>query len=138
MGAALVAMALPASAAAETFRGQTAQRKPVTIQTKPNDELRKATWRWNTANCSDRSLRLKTQTTVLKQPKRSKPGYFKAKGSYKVKYNDATIRFEVRTMGRQKRADRWSGTFSGKAFVDLKKGGDVVCKLRKIDWAATS
>jgi hypothetical protein len=134
---ALLCLVLPASAAADTFRGQTSQRKPVTIETRPDGELRKGTWRWE-AGCDRKNLRLKTQTTVLRNAQRSKPGYFKAKGSYKAKFRDARIRFEVAMTGRQKQPNRWAGTFAGKAFVDLKGGGNAVCKLRKVDWAAKS
>ena len=134
---ALLCLALPASASAEVFKGQTAQRKPVTIKATPEGELKKATWRWK-AGCERKDLRLKTQTTVLKRAQRSKPGYFKAKGFYTAKFRDARIRFEVSMMGRLKRADRWAGTFAGKARVKLRNGDKTTCKLRRVDWAATS
>lgn len=135
--AALVALALPATAGAETFRGETVQGKPVTIKTKPTGELRKGTWRWK-AGCERKDLRLRTQTTVLKSAKRSEPGYFKAKGSYTARFRDANIRFTVWIEGRRKRVDRWAGTFKAKARVKLKRGGRALCTLRRVRWAATN
>ncbi len=64
--------------------------------------------------------------------------YFKAKGSNTAKFRDARIRFNVSMMGRLKRPDRWAGTFAGKARVKLRNGDKTTCKLRRVDWAATS
>lgn len=136
IAASLAALALPASASAETFRGKTVQGKPVTLQTRPDGEVRKVVWRWNTTTCEDSDLRLKTQSTVLKNPQ-GKPGSFSSKGAYTVKYSDAKIRFKIVSAGRQRSAGRWSGTFKAKAVVDLEDGDEVLCKLRRIDWAAT-
>lgn len=137
IAASLAALALPVSASAESFRGKTAQGKPVTLQTRPDGEVRTVVWRWNTTACEDSDLRLKTQSTVLKDP-RGKPGSFASKGSYTVKYSDAKIRFKVISDGRQRSPGRWSGTFKARVFVDLEEGDEVFCKLRRIDWAATS
>ncbi len=134
--AAVVALALPASAAAETFRGKTAQGKPVTLETRPDGEVRKVVWRWNTGDCKDNDLRLKTQSTVLKSPRSREPGSFSAGGSYNVAYSDARIRFEVRSDGRQVSPTEWSGTFRATAEVNLDRGQDTTCKLRRIDWTA--
>jgi hypothetical protein len=136
VGAAVAALALPAVAAAETFKGQTVQGKPVTIETRPDGQLRKATWRWSTKNCDEPGLRLKTQFTRLRDPKRSRPGYFKAKGTYRVRFSDSKVRFEVSSIGRQRSPQRWSGTFRAEAFVKLDDGRRVNCKLRRIEWAA--
>jgi hypothetical protein len=135
---AAAALALPSAAAAETFRGKTAQGKPVSLETRPDGEVRKVTWRWRTSSCKDSNLRLKTQSTVLKSPRSRKPGRFASDGSYKVRFSDATIRFKVSAAGRQRSPNRWSGTFKAKAIVDLKRGRDTVCKLRRVDWAATT
>jgi hypothetical protein len=132
------ALALPSAAAAETFRGKTAQGKPVSLETRPDGEVRKVTWRWRTSSCKDSDLRLKTQSTVLKNPRSRKPGTFASKGSYVAEFSDATIRFKVSSAGRQRSPSRWSGTFKAKAIVDLKRGKDTVCKLRRISWAATT
>lgn len=135
---AAAALTLPASAAAETFRGETAQGKPVTLQTTPEGEVRKVVWRWNTTSCEDRDLRLKTQSTALKFPRSRKPGSFAADGSYVVDYSDARIRFKISAVGRLRSPNRWSGTFRAKALVNLDRGQDTTCKLRRIDWAARS
>lgn len=134
----LAAVALPASAAAETFAGKTQQGKPVTIKTGPDGELRKASWRWSTTSCDQGNLRLRTQATVLKTPKRSKPGFFTAKGAYKSEFTDATIRFRIASTGRQRSPTRWSGTFKAEATVNLEDGPTVDCGLRRIGWAATA
>jgi hypothetical protein len=139
LGACVVAFAVPATAAAETFRGKTAQGKPVTLETRPDGEVRKVVWRWRTTKCDDdASLRLKTQTTVLKNPRSRRPGSFAADGAYEVEYTDAKIRFKVSSVGRQRSPSRWSGTFKAKAIVDLDRGHDTVCRLRRISWAATT
>lgn len=138
IAAAATLLALPALAAAETFRGQTAQGRPVTIETRPDRELRKAVWVWKTTGCSRGGLRLKTQTTRLRAPKQSRPGFFTAKGNYKIRFSDAKVRFEVESTGRQRSETRWSGTFRAKAFVKLDDGERLTCRLRPIDWAATS
>jgi hypothetical protein len=134
--AAAVALVLPAGASAETFTGKTVQGKQVVIETRPNDELRKATWRWNTKNCDEPGVTLRTQFTRLRTPKRSRPGYFKAKGTYRVEFSDSTVRFEVSSTGRRRGQRRWTGTFRATASVNLNDGGQVECKLRRIDWAA--
>jgi len=136
IAAALIALALPASAAAETFRGKTAQGKPVTLETRPDGEVRKVVWRWNTGDCEDNDLRLKTQSTVLKSPRSREPGSFSAGGSYAVDYSDARIRFKVASDGRQLSPTQWSGTFRAKAIVNLDRGQDTSCRLRRIDWSA--
>jgi len=133
---ALVALALPASAVAETFRGKTAQGKPVTLETRPDGEVRKVVWRWNTGDCKDNDLRLKTQSTVLKSPRSRELGSFSAGGSYTVDYSDARIRFKVLSDGRQLSPTEWSGTFRAKAMVNLDRGPDTSCRLRRIDWTA--
>lgn len=135
--AAVALLALPAAASAERFSGETAQGKPVKIVSTPEGELRKATWRWQ-ATCKRKGLRLRPMTTVLTTARRSKPGFFKGKGSYKVRARDARIRVFVAMVGRQKRPDRWTGTFKAKAYVDLKDGPKSVCKLRRIGWTAKS
>lgn len=132
------ALALPASASAETFRGQTAQGKPVILETRPDGSIRKVSWQWRTTKCTQGNLRLKTQTTVLKNPRSRRPGSFAVDGSYKVDYSDATIRFKVDSSGTQRSPNRWSGTFKAKAIVDLDRGEDTVCKLRRLNWAATT
>lgn len=136
IAAALVCVALPATASAAEFRGKTAQGKPVSIKTNAAGELTRGVWQWGTGDCEKRNLRLKTQSTVLRKAQKSKPGYFKGKGRYKVNFKDAKIRFEVAMDGRQKRANRWKGTFKAEARVDLKRGGKTTCKLRRIDWSA--
>ncbi|MCD6014866.1 MAG: hypothetical protein K0R88_950 [Solirubrobacterales bacterium] len=136
VGAVLALLALPGSALAETFEGQTVQGKPVVIETRPNGELRKGTWRWKTKECDEPGISLRTQFTRLRTPKRSKPGYFKAKGTYRVRFSDSKVRFEVSSTGRQRGSRRWAGSFKAKAFVDLNDGPRVTCKLRRIDWAA--
>jgi hypothetical protein len=136
IGASLALLALPGSAAAETFTGRTVQGKQVVIETRPDGELRKATWRWNTKNCDEPGVTLRTQFTRLRTPKRSRPGYFKAKGTYRVEFSDSTVRFEVSSTGRQRGARRWAGTFRARAFVNLDAGGRVECKLRRVEWAA--
>lgn len=134
---AMVALLVPASAAAETFRGKTTQGKPVRIETRPDGELRKAVWRWETTTCAgDPGLRLLTQTTRLRTPNNSRPGFFRAKGVYRVRFSDAKVRFEVSGTGRQRTPERWTGSFRAKAFVKLDRGGRAVCRLRRIDWAA--
>jgi hypothetical protein len=134
--AAAAALVLPGGAAAETFTGKTVQGKHVVIQTTPSRELRKATWRWSTKNCDRPGVTLRTQFTRLRTPKRSRPGYFKAKGVYRVEFTDSTVRFEVSSIGRQRGQRRWSGTFLARAFVALNDGGRVECKLRRINWTA--
>jgi hypothetical protein len=136
IGTSLALLALPGAAAAETFTGKTVQGKQVVIETRPDGELRKATWRWSTKNCDEPGVTLRTQFTRLRTPKRSRPGYFKAKGTYRVEFSDSTVRFEVSSTGRQRSQRRWSGTFRARAFVDLDAGGRVECKLRRISWAA--
>lgn len=134
-----VALLLSASAAAETFRGKTAQGKPVTLSTKPDGEVRKVVWRWNTTSCEDDGeLRLKTQSTVLKYPRSRRAGSFATDGAYVADFSDARIRFKVSAVGHQRSAQRWSGTFRAKARVNLDRGEDTTCKLRRVDWAATS
>jgi hypothetical protein len=134
--AAAVALVLPAGASAETFTGKTVQGKQVVIETTPSRELRKATWRWSTKNCDRQGVSLRTQFTRLRTPKRSRPGYFKAKGVYRVEFTDSTVRFEVSSVGRQRSQRRWSGTFRARAFIALNEGGRVTCKLRRVSWAA--
>lgn len=138
IGASLALLALPGSAAAETFTGTTVQGKQVVIETRPDGELRKASWRWNTKNCDEPGVTLRTQFTRLRTPERSRPGYFKAKGTYRVEFSDSTVRFEVSSTGRQRSHRRWAGTFRARALVNLDDGGRVECKLRRIDWAAKS
>jgi hypothetical protein len=136
LSAIAVATLSPAAAAAETFEGNTVQGKPVTIETRPDGELRKATWRWSTKDCDEPGIRLRTQFTRLRTPKRSKPGYFKAKGTYKVEFSDSDVRFEVASTGRQRSPERWNGTFKATALVKLEDGSKVNCRLRRIAWAA--
>ena len=137
LAASLALLALPGSAAAETFSGKTVQGKQVVIKTTPTRELRKATWRWSTKNCDRPGVTLRTQFTRLRTPKRSRPGYFKAKGVYRVEFTDSTVRFEVSSIGRERSQRRWSGTFRARAFVALNDGGRVECELRRINWTAT-
>ena len=134
--AAAAAMVFPVGAAAETFSGKTVQGKQVVIETTPTSELRKATWRWSTKDCDRPDVTLRTQFTRLRTPKRSRPGYFKAKGTYRVEFTDSTVRFEVSSIGRQRSPRRWAGTFRARAFVALTDGGRVECKLRRINWTA--
>jgi hypothetical protein len=134
--AAAAALVFPAAAAAETFTGKTVQGKRVVVETRPDGELRKASWRWNTKDCDRPGTSLRTQFTRLRTPKRSRPGYFKAKGTYRVKFSDSTVRFEVSRTGRQRSRRRWAGTFRARAFIKLDSGRRIECKLRRIDWAA--
>jgi hypothetical protein len=134
--AAVIAMAFPAGASAETFTGKTVQGKPVVIETRPDGELRKASWRWSTKNCDEPGVSLRTQFTRLRTPKRSRPGYFKAKGVYRAEFTDSTVRFEVSSIGRQRSRRRWAGTFRARAFINLDDGGRIECKLRRVEWAA--
>ena len=112
------------------------QGKPVVIETRPDGTLRQATWRWRTSKCNEPGIQLRTQFTRLRNPKRSRPGYFTAKGTYRVRFSDSKVRFEVAGIGRQRTPKRWSGSFRAKAFVNLDDGSRVKCRLRRIDWAA--
>jgi hypothetical protein len=133
----LALLAFPGSAGAETFTGKTVQGKQVVIETTPSRELRKATWRWRTKNCDRPGVTLRTQFTRLRTPMRSRPGYFKARGVYRVEFTDSTVRFEVSSVGRQRGQRRWSGTLRARAFVALNDGGRIDCKLRRNNWTAT-
>lgn len=130
--------ALPASAGAETFQGNSAQGKKVVLTTTPNGELRRLSIRWRTRDC-DNGSRMHTRWTSFVQPvDESRPGSFADQGAFTTHYSDATVRFVTAARGSQGASGRWSGTFKIKAHIVRKPGGSVDdCRLGPISWNAS-
>ena len=131
--AALLA-ALPATADASVFRGETAKGRPASVVTGSDGLLRAARVNWRTS-CSSGSFA--TKTSFLRPHDVSTPGTFRDSGMYRTRANGYRFRTTASIRGTKVGDRRWRGRFSAKVLVTRKGRYVDTCRLRRLSWSAT-
>ena len=130
--AALLA-ALPATADAAIFRGETSRGRPASVVIGSDGLLRAARVNWRT-DC--RSGTFSTKTIFLRPHDASTPESFRDSGTYRTRGNSYRFRTTASIRGTRMSERRWRGRFSAKVLVTRKGRYVDTCRLRRLSWSA--
>ena len=129
-------LAVPGTAEAATFRGETSQGRPAKLRAGA-DGPNYFSLRWR-LNCTN-NLYINTRTRFEPEFKQRTPDRLVDGGSYASPVDDQGYKFraQVRVDATRASATRWTGTFRAKAVV--RRRGAIVgrCAAKTISWQVT-
>jgi hypothetical protein len=124
--------AVPATADAAVFRGDTSQGRPASLVIGSDGLLRAARVNWRT-EC--RSGRFKTKTSFLRPHDASAPESFRDSGTYRTRGAGYRFRTTASVRGHKVGERRWRGRFSAKVLVTRDGRYVDTCRLRRLNWS---
>lgn len=130
---AAVLAALPATADAAVFRGDTSQGRPASVVIGSDGLLRAARVNWRT---SCRSGSFKTKTSFLRPHDASTAESFRDSGTYRSRGDGYRFRTTASIRGHKSGEGRWRGRFSAKVLVSRNGRYVDTCRLRRLNWSA--
>ena len=129
-----LAVVLPATASAATWKGKTRQGRAVVVHAGDNGTVNRIRIGWK-ARCG--SGNYSSRTLFLPPLDSATSSTFADAGSYRARPEGYQARIWVRIAGNLDAGEQtWSGTFRVK--VRVSKGGEHVdtCRLRRLRWSA--
>ena len=129
-----LAVVLPATASAATWKGKTRQGRAVVVHAGDNGTVNRIRIGWK-ARCG--SGNYSSRTLFLPPLDSAASSTFADAGSYRARPEGYQARIWVRIAGSLDAGEQtWSGTFRVK--VRVSKGGEHVdtCRLRRLRWSA--
>jgi hypothetical protein len=129
-----LAVVLPATASAATWKGKTHQGRAVVVHAADNGTVNRIRIGWK-ARCG--SGNYSSRTLFLPPLDSATSSTFADAGSYRARPEGYQARIWVRIAGNLDAGEQtWSGTFRVK--VRVSKGGEHVdtCRLRRLRWSA--
>jgi len=129
-----LAVVLPATASAATWKGKTRQGRAVVVHAGDNGTVNRIRIGWK-AGCG--SGNYSSRTLFLPPLDSATSSTFADAGSYRARPEGYQARIWVRIAGNLDAGEQtWSGTFRVK--VRVSKGGEHVdtCRLRRLRWSA--
>jgi hypothetical protein len=133
----VLAVALPASASAATWKGKTRQGRGVVIHTAADGTVSRVRIGWR-ATCAKAKYVYSSRTLFRAPLDTSTATAFEETGSYRGHPTGYRARIWVRIAGSlDAGTGEWSGTFKVKVRVTSKEGERVdTCRLRRLRWSA--
>jgi hypothetical protein len=129
-----IVLAVPAVAEVGSWRGETAQGRPVRVRTGADDLVERVRIGWR-APCEKGHYR--SRTVFVPPFDVATANEFEDRGTYRVRVGSGyRARHTVFVHGRLDARDRWHGTFRVKTLVTRAGHWVDTCRLKRLRWSA--